>query len=558
MALYDDPKKKRPLTALEQQAAATQADYGASVNRMNTAQKQATGIQIPAPIIQEGRGSFKSIARPGQDAAVTALRTLGGVARQEQAKQTAMIPTFNAQAAGLRAQAGADRATAANLGANKLLAGVGAAPIAAPVAAPRPAATPPAPGAIASPGVRFAGIDAAPDNFYRNPPGTKPRTAAELNQASQAEVNARTSTQPPAGTSQGAGAPSPVGGTAPNRLDPNTYTNGAGVTKRVPMPGTMEATKPAVGSVNAQNFGTAVVPQAPGSIARPAVASTYGLSVNDARLDDQRAIARPTLGPNQLAVSGTFRGPDAMAEQYNSREDREARNKQLGDIDTALFQLRGKNDPDSLRALTALTQTRAGLVGGGESLSADAVQGRANRDNAYGIADLNNAGENNRAGIQADVARAGQQVTREGQQLDYGAKLADIARPQLKQDANGNYINIAGNASTTVTDAQGNPVRGAQTEQAQQRDYGQENDNKMFTDLLATKIDQNGNPLPNAVDLAMADMQKYKAAQNQQTAQSASTAPTLDAYVKAARAAGYKQSDAELAAAFQKKYPQAK
>ena len=38
----------------------------------------------------------------------------------------------------------------------------------------------------------------------------------------------------------------------------------------------------------------------------------------------------------------------------------------------------------------------------------------------------------------------------------------------------------------------------------------------------------------------------------------ASTAPTLDAYVKAARAAGFKESDAELAAAFQKKYPQAK
>lgn len=437
MALYDDPKKKRPLTALEQQAAATQADYRASVDRMQTAQKQATGIQIPAPIIQEGRGSFKSIARPGQDAAVTALRTLGGVARQEQAKQTAMIPTFNAQAAGLRAQAGADRATAANLGANKLLAGVGAAPIAAPVAAPRPAATPPAPGAIAS-------------------PGTKPRTAAELDQASQAEVAARTSTQPPAGQSQGAGAPSAVGGTAPKPDDPNTYTNGAGVTKRVPMPGTMDATKPAIGSVNTQNFGTAVVPQAPGSIARPGIASTFGLSVNDPRIDDQRAIARPQLGPNQLAGGGTLRGPDAMAEQYNSREDREARNKVLGDIDTALFLARGK--PGSEQVMADLLQTKARVAGGAEQLSAEALQGRANRSNVLANTGMEQAGQTQRQQMAGDV-------TREGNQLDFQSDIyktsADIARPDIKQDAAGNYVNLAGGVARPVLDANGKPVQGA-------------------------------------------------------------------------------------------------
>lgn len=459
MALYDDPKKKRPLTALEQQAAATQADYGASVDRMQTAQKQAAGIQIPAPIIQEGRGSFKSIARPGQDAAVTALRTLGGVARQEQAKQTAMIPTFNAQAAGLRAQAGADRATAAILGANKLLAGVGAAPIAAPVAAPRPAATPPAPGAIASPGVRFAGIDAAPDNFYRNPPGTKPRTAAELNQASQAEVNARTSTQPPASQQSGAGASTVVGGTAPNRLDPNTYTNGAGVTKRVPMPGTMDATKPAVGSVNAQNFGNPVVPQAPGSIARPGVASTFGLSVNDPRIDDQRAIARPQLGPNQLAGGGTLRGPDAMAEQYNSREDREARNKVLGDIDTALFLARGK--PGSEQVMADLLQTKARVAGGAEQLSAEALQGRANRSNVLANTGMEQAGQTQRQQMAGDVAR-------EGNFLDYDAKnratdASLIEKPQYVTDRAGNLVQVSGGKGTGVTGADGAVIQMPQT-----------------------------------------------------------------------------------------------
>ena len=199
-----------------------------------------------------------------------------------------------------------------------------------------------------------------------------------------AEVAARTSTQTPAQPTTGAGAPSTVGGAAPvirsrGKFGETVFSNTGSQYGNAA--GTIASPSTTVGSVNQQNFGNPVVPQAPGSIARPGVAPTYGLSVTDPRIDDQRAIARPTLGPNQLAVSGTFRGPDAMAEQYNSREDREARNKQLGDIDTALFQLRGKNDPDSLRALTALTQTRAGLVGGGESLSADAVQGRANRAN---------------------------------------------------------------------------------------------------------------------------------------------------------------------------------
>ena len=443
--------------------------------------------------------------------------------------------------------AGAQNPNAGQLGGSAVqLPRVSAAPAAAPSSVP----------SVARPGVRFAGIDAAPDNFYRNPPGTKPRTAAELNQASQAEVAARTSTQSPASPPTGAGAPSAAGGAAPK---PYTLRpDGVAVVKVSNGSNAYGATGASVanaqgriGSVNTQNFGNPVVPQGPGAIARPGVASTFGLGVNDPRLNDQRVESVNIQRPGNLTFN-----PAGNAETFNARQDREGRQATNSAIDLALFQARGK--PGAEAAISDLLQTQARLNSGAEGLSQEAIQNRANRDNAYGIADLNNAGENNRAGIQADVARGNQQVTREGQQLDYGAKLADIARPQLKQDANGNYINIAGNTSTTVTDAQGNPVRGAQTEQAQQRDYGQENDNKMFTDLLATKIDQSGNPLPNAVDLAMADMQKYKAAQNQQTAQSASTAPTLDAYVKAARAAGYKQSDAELAAAFQKKYPQAK
>lgn len=380
------------------------------------------------------------------------------------------------------------------------------------------------PPAVAAPGASSTqarmspgAIGALPD--YSKAPATapvkSPSQSMTYDQASQAEVAARNPAPRP-GSQVGAGAPSAAGRVAQRPdgvavVKVSNGTNAYGATGA-----SVAAAQGRIGSVNTQNFGNPVVPQAPGSIARPAVASTFGLGVNDPRMND--AIARPQvqLGPNQTNGFGTLRGPDQMAEQYNSREDREARQATNGNIDTALFMARGK--PGSEAAIANLLETKARLNSGAEGLSQEAVQGRANRDNQFGIADLNNAGENNRAGIQADVARAGQQVVREGQQLDYGAKLADIARPQLKQDINGNYINIAGNTSTTVTDAQGNPVRGAQTEQAQQRDYGQENDNKMFTDLLATKIDQIGNPLPNAVDLAMADMQKYKAAQNPQQA----------------------------------------
>lgn len=410
-------------------------------------------------------------------------------------------------------------------------------------------------------------------------------------QASQAEVAARNQAPRP-GTSLGAGASTTAGRAAPKPDDVNTYTNGAGVTKRVPMPGT-PATASTIGSVNQQNFGNPVVPQGPGAIASPRVASTFGMGVNDPRLNDQTpqpaAIAQPPQnlprpqasafdagfagrmagntaaierpGANfQMAVpnGAAYRSADQMAEQYNSREDRESRKQADGAIDTALFMARGK--PGAEAAIANLLETKARLNSGAEGLSQEAVQGRANRGNQFGIADLNNAGENNRAGIQADVARAGQQVVREGQQLDYGAKLADIARPQLKQDANGNFINIAGNASTAVVDAAGNPVRGLQERQADTGAVGPKDAlaavNKELASLVNNPPEMGGDA--TAYNARIAALRAQQESYLNGGGQAASTAPTLDAYVKAARAAGFKESDAELAAAFQKKYPQAK
>lgn len=382
-------------------------------------------------------------------------------------------------------------------------------PIASPAATPIPAAPNRAVAAPSFPGVRFAGIDAAPDNFYRNPPGTKPRTAAELNQASQAEVAARASTQPPAPPTTGAGAPSTVGGAAPvirsrGKFGETVFSNTGSQYGNAA--GTIASPSTTVGSVNQQNFGNAAVPQAPGSIARPGIASTFGLSVNDPRIDDQRAIARPQLGPNQLAGGGTLRGPDAMAEQYNSREDREARKAVSGNIDTALFLARGK--PNSGEVMSNLLETQARLNSGAEGLSQEAIQNRANRSNAYGIAGLNDAGETARAGIAADTARR-------GQSLNFDATMADIARPQYREDKDGNVFSVSGTNATAVARPDGSQLQGRVEQQAQgqQRNFQQESEAKLFADLLANQVDATGNPLPNAVDTALAQLQKYKAAQ---------------------------------------------
>lgn len=378
-------------------------------------------------------------------------------------------------------------------------------------------------------------------------PGTQPRNAAELDQASKAETAARNQAPPP-GASAGAGASTTAGVGAP--INKSVGKFGETVFSNVGSQYGTPATAGTMGTVNTQNFGNPVVPQGPGAIARPGVASTYGLGVNDPRMND--AIARPQvqLGPNQTNGFGTLRGPDQMAEQYNSREDREARQAVSGNIDTALMMARGK--ADSGQVIGNLLETQARLNSGAEGLSQEAVQGRANRDNQFGIADLNNAGENNRAGIQADVARGAQQVTREGQQLDFQA--SQIARPTLERLADGTLAQITGTSSAPVLGPDGKPVQGQVQAQGGQGDYAAKQLDA-YTNLLNGMRDMNG-ALP--ADAAQQAAALLAAAPGSQASAAPPAAPTLDAYVKAARAAGYKQSDAELAAAFQKKYPQAK
>lgn len=412
-------------TPLQQQAAGTQAAYGASVGRAATAQRQAQGIQIPAPIIREGHGTVSAIAQPGTNAATTALGTLGGIQRQEADKQAAMIPTFNQQAAGLRQQADVDRAATAAQGANSLLRGVGAAPIAAPVAQPSPAARPSA--GVASPHVAFAGVDAEPAGMFRKP-ATSPT-----------ETGLRTPAAAPAAVLR------------PGDL--NTFTGGNGRSVAVPA-----MSSPTTGSVESQSFGSSV------PIARPtftpltaaAKASTYGLPVNDPRLNDQTA---PIQQPGQITLN-----PQGNSDTFNAREDREARQKLASDLDSQRFcqelvqQHGGRQGRAATAALGDIAHEQANLAGAGERLSAEALQGRANRANTFDIASLNNQGETNRTQMGADVAREGNQLGYRQGMAQVGASL--IAKPELKQDDSGNYFNVTGGKADRVVDAEGNPVRG--------------------------------------------------------------------------------------------------
>lgn len=332
-------------------------------------------------------------------------------------------------------------------------------------------ATPDAPAApaVAAPRVKFAGTDAMPDSMFKSPIQAPPQRQAPsqrmtLDQAHAAEVNARTATQP-SSPQTGMGVPAGAGGAAPGGIVKSKDRNGNSVYTGT---GAYATTDPAIsgragtiGSVQNQNFGNPVVPQAQASIAQPRVASTFGMSVNDPRINDQTApVARP---------QGVFRGPDAMAEAYNSREDREARQKQLSDLDSQRFRLEmiasnpGRRGRAALEALGQNAQQRAALIAGGEKLSADAVQGRANRANVLANTGMEQAAATQRQQMQADV-------TREGNLLDYDAKnrateASLIEKPQYITDDQRRYVRVGPDGATPVTDAAGNPIQMPQTQQ---------------------------------------------------------------------------------------------
>lgn len=179
----------------------------------------------------------------------------------------------------------------------------------------------------------------------------------------------------------------------------------------------------------------------------PTAASTLGVPVDPTgQRNDDAVPQRPVVGP---------RGPDAMAEAYNSRDDREARNKLAGQIDDQVFRLGigGANSRSKRGAIADLLQAKAGLIGGGEQLSAAAVQGRAQRANTLENTGLEQAGEDRRAELGADTTL---QVAQMGDSLE----RVKLERPTFPVTADGSSIKLSPQGQAEeVTDAQGKPFR---------------------------------------------------------------------------------------------------
>lgn len=250
----------------------------------------------------------------------------------------------------------------------------GAAPAQAQVARP-PATT--------APTIKFAGTDAAPETMFKRPASAAPapRTAAQLDAASAAEVAARTKASP-ASSSPGVGAPAGTGGGSASGY----FIGSNGVRRNINGDGTIAGANPNAVSVNRQSMGSTAPPL---TRSQP-VASTFGLPVTDPRMNDQ--VTPAARSP------GTLRGPDAMAEQYNAREDREARAKLASDLDSQRFRLEmiagnpGRRGRAALEALSQNAQQRAALASNAERLSAEALQGRENRANTLANTGLEQQG----------------------------------------------------------------------------------------------------------------------------------------------------------------------
>lgn len=245
----------------------------------------------------------------------------------------------------------------------------------------RAAATPPPP-PTPPPQIKFAGTDAAPETMFKRPASAAPapRTAAQLDAASAAEVAARTKASP-ASSSPGVGAPAGTGGGSASGY----FIGSNGVRRNINGDGTIAGADPNAVSVNRQSMGgsQALTRSQP-------VASTFGLPVTDPRMNDQVApAARPTMA---------LRGADAMAEQYNAREDRDARAKLASDLDSQRFRLEmiagnpGRRGRAALEALSQNAQQRAALASNAERLSAEALQGRENRANTLANTGLEQQG----------------------------------------------------------------------------------------------------------------------------------------------------------------------
>lgn len=196
---------------------------------------------------------------------------------------------------------------------------------------------------------------------------------------------------------------------------------------------------------------------------QPNVASTFGQSVRTLPDDSAMTIQRP---------QSSFRDPGAVAEHNNNREDRDARQKLASDLDSQRFRLEmiaqnpNRRGRAALDGLSQNSQQQAALAGGGERLSAEAIQGREARDNQMGIAQVDQAGQDRRAQFGAEVS-ANNAAADRAQQLGIATMNDATDRAKIGAGdhdtitaADGRVFRIGadGNAAA-VKDTEGNHVR---------------------------------------------------------------------------------------------------
>ena len=299
----------------------------------------------------------------------------------------------------------------------------------------------------------------------QKPVAARPQIPAVAAPSSPTQQTARTATQTPASPQTGVGASVGAGGAAPIRPgDPNTFTGTNGITRRVPMPGTIDAATNQSGSVQSQNFGNATVPQAQASIAQPRVASTFGLGVNDPRLNDQTpAIASPNAAARGFGLASA----DGMSRYYANKEDREAAKKLYDSMDTEAFRLSmaannpGRRGRQAMETLSALRGQQAKLIGDQANNTAAQISDNTRGQFTLANTGMEQAGQTRRQQMAGDVAS-------QGQFLDYDAKnratnASLIEKPQYVTDLSGNLVQVAGGKGTGVTGADGAVIKMPQT-----------------------------------------------------------------------------------------------
>lgn len=279
----------------------------------------------------------------------------------------------------------------------------------------------------------------------------------------------------PTGSARGRGAPPTTGGGAPTAIGggaPTSYQTGDGRTGTLPAgvavvrqpngtnafgaTGASVATATQPG-VPAQNGGVPVVqrPQLVAGAAGPAVASTFGLGVNDPRANDQQMVVRR---PGTLTLN-----PAGNAESFNNRQDREAQAALVSSLDSERFRQSlisahgGRRGRAADQNIVDIGQQQAAIANAQANQSGEAIQNRNKNNTVIQNTGLEQDGANNRALLDANNRLT---IAGMGDETERFRIASDVARPQLVQDASGNYQQVSGTNAAQVMDANGKPVRG--------------------------------------------------------------------------------------------------